>query len=296
MKGVSMESQALRDPDSFEAIAERCAVHARNRQAEPEPATVETALAKVIQLPLWRDPDRAAPSALLRSALFSVARHRRHLDDETIVSWKGSTIRYKGDSLDQRDEDVWLELVHLHRLQNLADGQGVRFSSRGCLKALGRGADGRAVRRRYRSLLRMTACAVIIETPEARYFGPLIIGTAEWRGPDGAYCLKLNPDIVRLFDVGWTRFEFETRRQLKTDVARWLHAYVSTQRATVDAPHRIGVERLRELCGSDDKTLKSFRQKIREAAERLRAAGVVLRWRITDGDALEFSRPSRSLG
>jgi len=280
--------------EDFEAIANRCAelTRARVNLDEDPPAH---ALAPVVQLPLWRDPDRAAPSAVLRSALFSVARRRRHLDDEEIASWKGSSIRFKGESLDQRDEDVWLQLVHLHRLQNLADGQGVRFTSRGFLKALGRGADGRAVKRLYESLLRMTACAVIIETPELRYFAPLIIGGVELRRADGVYDLSLNPKLAKLFDTGWTRLEFETRRRLKTDVARWLHGYVCTQKATAEAPHRIGVERLRALCGSDDQALKSFRQKVKRAMAQLEVVGVVLHWRITDGDALEFSRPPRAL-
>jgi len=280
--------------EDFEAIANRCAELVRSR-IKPDDEPPARSLAEIVQLPLWRDPDRAAPSAVLRSALFSVARRRRHMDDEEIASWKGSSIRFKGDSLDQRDEDVWLQLVHLHRLQNLTDGQGVRFTSRGFLRALGRGTDGRAVQRLYRSLLRMTACAVIIETPELRYFGPMILGTGEWRGPDGAYCLKLNPELAKLFDVGWTRLEFETRRQLKTDVARWLHGYVCTQKATVEAPHRIGLERLRALCGSDQQALYCFRQRVRQAMAQLEGAGVIARWRITDGDALEFSRPPKAL-
>jgi len=280
--------------EDFETIANRCAELTRARVG-PDEETPARALAPIVQLPLWRDPDRAAPSAVLRSALFSVARQRRYMNDEEIVSWAGSTIRYKGESLDQRDEDVWMQLVHLHRLQNLADGQGVRFTSRGFLRALGRDTGGRAIRHLYDSLLRMTACAVVIETPEARYFAPLIVGVGEWRDADGSYCLKLNPKLAKLFDVGWTRLEFETHRRLTTDIARWLHGYVCTQKATAEAPHRIGVERLRALCGSDDQSLKSFRQKVKRAMTQLGVAGVVLHWRITDGDALEFSRPPRAL-
>jgi hypothetical protein len=278
----------------FNAIAARCAELAR-ANSKPDDKPSVPVPAKIIQLPLWRAPDRAAPSSILRSALFSVARRRRYINDEEIASWKNSTIRYKGESLDQCDEDVWLQLIHLHRLQNLADSQGVRFKSHSFLKLLGRNTGGSAIHRLYNSLLRMIACAVIIETPEARYSGPLIVEAAEWRGPDGFYCLKLNPQLVKLFDTGWTRFEFETRRQLKTDVARWLHAYVCTQRATIEAPHRIGVERLHALCGSDEKTLRNFRQKIKKAMAQLEAASVVLRWHITDGDALEFSRPLKAL-
>ena len=65
-------------------------------------------------------------------------------------------------------------------------------------------------------------------------------------------------------------------------------------KAIFKEPHRIGLEKLRDLCGSETGELKKFRQQIREAMAELQEASIVTRWKITSGDALEFVRPQRN--
>ncbi|MCK7577093.1 MAG: hypothetical protein MZV65_15515 [Chromatiales bacterium] len=62
---------------------------------------------------------------------------------------------------------------------------------------------------------------------------------------------------------------------------------------TPQNPHRLGLKRLRELCGSDYERLRDLRDDARKAMAQLQAAGVVTAWRITPGDALEVVRPNR---
>ena len=77
------------------------------------------------------------------------------------------------------------------------------------------------------------------------------------------------------------------------DLAKWLHGYIASHQATPRNPHRIGLDRLRALCGSETDELWKFRQQVRKAMQDLQAAGVVAAWRITPGDALEVVRPTR---
>ena len=74
---------------------------------------------------------------------------------------------------------------------------------------------------------------------------------------------------------------------------RNLHSSPVSEPHSSRNPHRIGLERLRELCGSETGELWRFRQQVREAMPELQAAGVLTAWRITPGDALEVVRPNR---
>lgn len=70
------------------------------------------------RLPTWRDNLRGAPTAFLRSALYTCAdkrKPRKVLHNQLIGSVKGQQIRYSGTELRQDDLTVWLHLVQLLR-------------------------------------------------------------------------------------------------------------------------------------------------------------------------------------
>ena len=72
--------------------------------------------AKVIQLPLWPEPKRGAPNAVLRGALFAaVHKDRRYMDRELLAAQDGIKVRFTGKQLDQSDLDVWEQVLHLAR-------------------------------------------------------------------------------------------------------------------------------------------------------------------------------------
>ena len=140
---------------------------------------------------------------------------------------------------------------------------------------------------------RLTACAVEITAGRKTFGGPLIEGF-ERDEVTGEHVLYLSPRLAVLFkDDDYIRIEWEIRRGLDMDLAKWLHGYIASHQATPRNPHRIGLERVRELCGSEMGDLWRFRQQVREAMPALQAAGVVAAWRITPGDALEVVRPNR---
>jgi hypothetical protein len=261
------------------------------RAASPSNEIIEEP--EVCQLPLWPDPQRAAPNALLRSALFGVVRRgmRRFINSETLATWKGSSIRFKGEQLDQYDLDVWLQALHIARQQDLSSIHGIQFTARGFLKAMGRKYSGDAARVLFKSFERMVACAVTIHVGDVKYVGSLIDNFAQHE-PSERYILHLNPKLKALFDTGNTRMDWVTRLALPMDLARWLHGYVLSQRATEKNPHRIGISTLRSLSGSPGTDLFNFRPKLRRAMASLAEARVVRAWRFTEGDALEFIRLS----
>ncbi len=92
-----------------------------------------------------------------------------------------------------------------------------------------------------------------------------------------------------------TRMDWVTRQALPADLARWMHGYVLSHKATKSAPHRIGIDTLRSLSGSTAANLYNFRQPLRRAMGLLAELKVVTTWRVTKGDALEFVRPEPSL-
>lgn len=247
-------------------------------------------IAPIVQLPLWPEPARAAPSAILRSALFGVVGRgrRKSMKRESLASWKTVALEYTGEQLDQYDLNVWLQSVHLARTQSLSDANGVNFTSRGFLKSMKRSYSGAAAKALHDSIHRMVACAVAIRVDDCEYMGNLIHSCVHNEN-SGRYVLRLNPQLRALFDSGYTRLDWETRLALTTDLARWLHGYVQSQRATTQNPHRIAVSTLRSLSGAETE-LKDFRRNLRIALESLKQEDAVSRWRITNNDALEFIR------
>lgn len=270
----------------IQQIAERAQQRQRQRTPEPTPQP-----AKVVRLPLWPAELRTCPSAVLRSALFGVVRRgRRHyLQNQVMAAWADATIRYTGVRLDQADLDVWLTALHLSREQGF--GARVVCSERAFLRALGRSTKNVEWLRIV--LDRLTACAVKITRQRRTYWGSLIEKGCRDE-ETGEFVIVLNPELAVLFeDDDYTRLDWEIRRDLGMDLAKWLHGYIVSHQATPRNPHRIGLERLRELCGSETGELWRFRQQVREAMPELQAAGVLTAWRITPGDALEVVRPNR---
>ncbi len=254
----------------------------RRRKGQPLPSSNN-----VIQLPLWPEPDRGIPNSILRSALFGIVRRgrRRYVDKELIASWQGVTIRYTGIKLDQSDLDVWLLAVHLARHHSL--GSQIRFSGYGFLKEIGR-SKGKQNREWLKGvLIRLTASAVEISVGSRTYVGSLVHEFFHDEHTN-EYVLTVNPRLAMLFDDGYTLLVWQTRSALRTDLAKWIHCFVRSH--AKGANHQIGVDGLLELCGSESKNVREFRQRLREAMSELEAVGEVRDWCLTKNGTLEFAR------
>ncbi|MCK7582398.1 MAG: plasmid replication initiator TrfA [Chromatiales bacterium] len=261
----------------IQQIAERIKQRPRTPAPKPTPQP-----AKVVRLPLWPAELRTCPSCVLRSALFGVVQRgrRKALERAILATWEGVTIRYTGWRLDQADLDVWLAALHLAREHHL--GVRVPVTINEMLRTMGR-CTRKHDHEWFKGAMaaRLTACAVEITAGRKTFGGPLIEGF-ERDEVTGEHVLYLSPRLAELFeDDDYTRIDWEIRRDLGMDLAKWLHGYIASHRATTQNPHRIGLERLRELCGSETDELRKFRQQVRDALRELQAAGVVTAWRIT---------------
>jgi hypothetical protein len=193
--------------------------------------------------------------------------------------------------LDQADLDVWLAALHITRESGL--GAPVRTSTGAMLKAMGRTQDGRAYEDFNNTIVRLTGCVVEI-TANRKTYGGSLIESFERDEDTGRYVLYLNPRLVVLFeDEAFALIDWEQRHGLRRDLSKWLHGYILSHKASQREPHRIGLEKLRDLCGSETGELRFFRRDVREAMAELQEASIVARWKITSGDALEFVRPQR---
>lgn len=290
--------------DSIQEICERMAARARaeakeqeqedSQAAESSPAENNQQLAQVIQLPIWPEHQRATPNVVARSALFSAVsdKTKRPLfREETLASWGDCSLQYSGELLTQNDADVWYQLLDLHRMQGVQPGGRVHFTTSSFLRAL---------RKKYGSgnskALMTSINRLYVASLNAR-LGSAVIANGERLVKKyardertGRWTVELEPMAVKLFDHGYTRFDWDTRLQLRASTARWLQTYVQSHRATKKHPHRIGLDQLKALMRQTCSE-KRYRRQVREAMTELQEKGIVKRWSFTANGALEFTRP-----
>lgn len=292
------------DCNTFDESAQRMVELARSRgdvehvehKQAPKPGAI-------IQFPLWPEPERAAPNAFLRSSLFGVVQKgkRRYCQQEKLATWPDTKLAFTGQQLDQYDEDVWMQLVHLHRVQGVQPGKPlyVNANARGFMRDFGRGKGGtHAAKAFYDSVVRMEACAIHltqkINGREVEYISNLVQKAARVKGEE-RWAIVLNPDLVPFFAPGHhSRLDWAARLELRSDLARWLQGYVASHHTTPKHPHRIALKHLYELTRSTTQ-MKDFRWKLKKAMTELKRANLVFSWRITEADALEFIRHPKVL-
>ncbi|RCW72881.1 plasmid replication initiator TrfA [Pseudorhodoferax soli] len=228
-------------------------------------------LAGPTQLPLWGERVRGAPNALARSALFTCAdkrKPRRSFDRQVIVSVAGQEIRYTGKELRQDDLTVWLQVVHLARMQPIGDQVEVSASSLGV--AIGWGNSGDTYKRLRDSIARMREGSVWVDKPNGKGFSGNLIMRLEWSDAGSKsrekWRLYLDPNILELFQPdAFTLLNGEERLGL-TPLAQWIYGFFSTH----ETPFPYKVETLFGLSGSTATCLSGFRRNLLEALDVLK--------------------------
>lgn len=248
---------------------------------------------QLVQLPLWPDDRRGAPNAILRSAVFSAGKptaNRQHRKSVLLPVLPPFAIYYSGPQLYQTDLDVWLELLHRCRLTPL--GLSATVTVRSLVRALGRPLNKQAfdnTRDSIRTLVEATVDARKRDQHgrERGFKGPLI-QLFEYDEARQVWSVQLAPKIASLFAPDeHTWLATGARRELgKGYLAKWLHGYFSTHRD----PLPISVERLRDLSGSANASLRDFRRRVREGLAEVarveRDEGRQFEWRVGAEDDL----------
>ncbi len=245
-------------------------------------------------LPDWPVQVRGIPNICLRSALFGIVQRgrRRAVKGELLASVKGISIRYTGWRLDQADFDVLLYALHLVSVAKTTKDHA-QFTGKGFLRAIGR-TSGKSGREWLKdSFRRLTGSAVEItfeikehlNQKSYTYVGSLV-DEFYYSSDNSCYLLRINPKLARLFDAGWTQVQWQQRRLLKTDLAKWLHGFYASHRA----PYPIKVNTLKLLCGSSYGRLSDFRSKLRRALDELVNVEMLESWEIDKTDKVHVTK------
>lgn len=263
-KASQMTSEELAE------FVEKKRKEAQERDAEQESNAIKTE--KKVSLPLWPEAVRAVPNGFLRSALFGAIRkgRRRFVKGEQLAAVDGIEIHYTGERLDQGDLDVYESVLHAVRLQEL--GSQCRITSYALLKLMGKTDSGKNRATLLTRVERLRANAIRMKQGRYSFIGGLVDEaykdeeTQEW-------VIVLNPKLRALYGADqFTQIQWTVRHALDgQQIAQWLHGFYASHAK----PFPFKVETLLKLCGSEDASLTSGRQKLRKALDAVAEASAV---------------------
>jgi len=247
--------------------------------------------AKQLSLPTWPDAVRGLPNAFLRSALFGVSNSRKMHQRRTVIAVvEGYEIRFKGETFNQTDLDVFGMLLHLARLQPL--GTEVEFTAHSLLKDLGRSTGGKDHEQLKEELARLgSGWTEITDTKAKKTFAGNFISNFVRDDETDRYVITVTPKMAQLYEAGHTLIDWEQRLKLgRNNLAKWLHDHYATHAK----PYPYKVETLRDLSGSAT-TVKDFKQKLKKSLDAMKAVGAIVSWLIDEHDLVHVVRsPSGS--
>ncbi len=232
---------------------------------------------KIAKLPVWPDAVRGVSNAILRGAIFGVSQRRKtHRTRTVIAALDGYEIRFKGETLNQTDLDLWDMLLHIARLQPL--GTEVEFTANSLLKELDRGTGKSQHEQLKEELSRLIGGVVEITwTKDKKSFAGALVSSYFRDDETGRYVVKFNPDMAKLYGFGHTLINWAERQALgNNSLAKWLHGFYASHAK----PFPYKVETLYELCGSSVERLGDFRKLLRSALDNLVKVGAIKSWSI----------------
>jgi hypothetical protein len=240
----------------------------------------------VLHFPMHFGQDtRAFSNPMAKCALFAAVKERQFFKDYAVVGTvNGMLIEVAGESFNQDDHDVFMQLAYL--AFGTAFGENVVASVSKVLSGLGRHAHKEQRMQLFEQVSRLVRTTVRI-TPEGmpRYEGHLLddaITPADQKTLPRfrrylAY--RLNPKFSDMYSKNaHTLVDFKLRLKIKgrgSELAKWVHLWVIGN--AEQFPHK--VETIRQLCGSQA-ALKEFRRILRQALDLLKNAGIIASWRI----------------
>ena len=245
-----------------------------------------------LKLELWPDEVRGVPNAILRGALFGVGQERTVYKRRTLVAAvEGYEIRFKGEAFNQTDLDVLEGMLHVAMPHPL--GKRVEFTVHSFLKALGRKTSGEQHEQFKEQVTRLIGGVIEITDTKAKVtFMGTLVSKAFREDESGRYVVIFDKDMLNLYEAGYSHIDWNQRMALgKSTLAKWLHGFYATHAK----PYPYKVETLHNLCGSTDKSLRSFRQKLKRALNELVSVGAIEIWSIDQDDLVTVQRtPSRA--
>lgn len=273
---------------TFDAALEKTRKLAARKVAEGKGKPKEKPVQ--LSLELWPDTVRGVPNAALRNALFGISSTRKTHKKRTLIkSIEGIELRFKGETFNQTDFDVWAMLLHLGRLQPL--GTKVEFAAHSFLKELGRGVGQTQHEQLKEEFARLGSGWVEVTwTKEQKTFAGSIVSKVYRDEETGRSVVILDKDIMQLFAAGWTMLDWDSRLALgKNNLAKWLQNLYSSHAK----PYPMKVETLHDLSASTE-VLRKFRFRLRAALDELVRVGTLTSWEIKNDLVSVVVVPSKS--
>ncbi|WP_158414120.1 plasmid replication initiator TrfA [Geoalkalibacter subterraneus] len=252
--------------------------------------TKKRIIAQAEKLPAWSNDSRAIPNEIVRSEVFGMAVKgvkREWMVNHEVRCWKGNRILFTGETLDQRDLDVWLAVLHFFRDKDLY--HPLYLTAGDILDVLGKSKGKNNYERLKESMRRLKKVTIEIIS-DFRHFAGGFITSFDYDFSRKKYKVMIDPGMAKLFALEFTRIEWPVRRTIKGDLARWLHCYINSHDATVKEPSKIHLGKIKELARiSPERPLNKVRFDVHSAMESLKNMGIVC-WYEIDSNLLKFAR------
>jgi hypothetical protein len=238
-----------------------------------------------MSLDLWPDAVRGVPNAVLRGALFGISKRRAFVQNELIISVEGHRIHFTGQRFNQTDLDTFEMLVHLARLQPL--GTSVDFTAHALLKTMGRGTGKTQHQQLHDEIVRLRSGNVEISGDNhGKVYGEGLVKKYYMDKDIGRYIVELSPELLALYEAGYTQVDFGQRQALSTNLSKWLHGFFSSHAK----PYPYKVATLKDLCGSTSSDLRDFRRMLKAALADLVDIGMLVEWTIDTNDLVTVKK------
>lgn len=223
---------------------------------------------------------RNMPNDIARSSLF-VAKGkdsaRAIIKRQTMFHLhKDISIVYTGEELRADDDElVWMEILNISQTVKLGDP--FEFNIIDLIKSIGWSRNGHYYDKVRQCLSRLKATEVLFNN--AKKYGVSgsfsLIQRYDVINDDQPvpthYRMYLDPEIVFLFvSKNYSLHEWDIYRKL-SPVARRLADYTQSHRT----PNPLNVSDFHALCGSENKNLRSWNQRVKKAIAELAEAGII---------------------
>ena len=237
------------------------------------------------QMPLWGHEQRAIPNDFARSALFSATKGTggQLIDNEKIFSQNEISLYYKGKRLTQDHLDVYSAVMHLYR--EVPEGNDVRFTEHSLLKIMDRKKGGTDHNRLVDILTDLTATSLTIKhnTRGKVYWGSLLPEGAS-NPENGTYRLKVSRTLAKFFSYGYVTVEQKKRKLLaRSPLAKYMQNWILSHKT----PYPVTIEYLHNVSGSKAKNMKSFKQRLTSALDKLVEINVIESWEYKELDGVQ---------
>jgi hypothetical protein len=238
------------------------------------PAAAAEPRINAVEIPMRGELERF-PALFARSAIFRAGRGGADIPQTELACYgEGYSVLFAGPRLDMREKRIFELALRAGKEVGYA---GVEFglSASEITKALRRplknsGCEpkpsGPEIDRIGTSLERLARAEIDYRTPGCPWRAARMLGSA--RETSSGWRVSIDPDLVpALKDDNQFKMNAERRETLTTDLAKWMHDFVSTHKAGFKAGFKLG--ELAELCGWRDDA-GHFSARLAKALEELR--------------------------